>query len=156
ADDIQVVVHPQSIIHSMVEFCDSSVIAQLSNPDMRLPIAFALFWPDRTKSAYGRIDWTELKKITFEPPDFERFPALKLAFEVARTGGTAPAVYNAANEIAVEAFLNKEIKFTEIADTIRETVEKVTSVDRPELEDILEADRRARELARSTLEKTIC
>jgi len=155
-DQIEVVVHPQSIIHSMVEFKDSSIIAQLSNPDMRLPIAYALFWPDRADSTYGQIDWTKLKKITFEPPDFERFPVLKLAFEVARTGGTAPAVYNAANEVAVEAFLNGEIKFTEIADTIRETVEKVETVSHPQLEEILEADHRARELARLTLEKAAC
>lgn len=153
---IEVVVHPQSIIHSMVEFQDSSIIAQLSNPDMRLPIAYALFWPDRPESSFGQIDWSELQQITFEKPDYKRFPILKLAYEVARTGGTAPAVFNAANETAVEAFLNEEIKFTEIADTIRETVEGVASVARPQLEDIIEADRRAREHARHTLEKIAC
>lgn len=155
-DNIEVVVHPQSIIHSMVEFRDSSIIAQLSNPDMRLPIAYALFWPNRADSAFGQIDWSELSKLTFEPPDYERFPVLKLAFEVARTGGTAPAVYNAANEVAVEAFLNGEIKFTKIADTIRGTVEGLESTAQPQLEDIIEADRRARRLARQTLEKIAC
>lgn len=152
AEQVRVVIHPQSIIHSMVEFCDSSVIAQLSNPDMRLPIAYALFWPERTESPFGKIDWNRMRDLTFEQPDLERFPALELAFEVARTGGTAPAVFNAANEIAVEAFLNRRLRYAEIVPIVRETVKAVDIVDRPDLSAVLEADRRAREIARKALE----
>jgi 1-deoxy-D-xylulose-5-phosphate reductoisomerase len=153
---IKVVIHPQSVIHSMVEFVDSSVIAQLSNPDMRLPIAYALFWPERVESDFGRIDWTDMKDLTFETPDYERFPALKLAFEVAERGGTAPAVFNAANEIAVEAFLNKDIGFAEIVNIIRETVESVEVVDRPDIQAVLAADQQARVTAREVLERVLC
>ena len=152
---VKVVIHPESIIHSMVEFCDSSVIAQLSKPDMRLPITYALFWPDRVESDFGRIDWSELKSLTFEEPDFTRFPALGLAFEVAGRGGTSPAVYNAANEIAVQAFLDGVVKFIEITDIIKNTVETVDVVMNPDLDDILTADRRAREIARQTMEKPV-
>jgi len=150
ASQVEVVVHPQSIVHSMVEFCDSSIIAQLSNPDMRLPITCALFWPERTKSEYGRLDFGQTLDLTFEPPDFKRFPALRLAFEVAAVGGTAPVVYNAANEIAVESFLSKTIKYTEISGIIASTVDKIDVVSRPSLEDIIDVDRAARELARIT------
>jgi len=156
ADQIRVVIHPQSIVHSMVEFRDSSVIAQLSNPDMRLPIAYALFWPERREASFGRIDWNRMKDLTFEEPDWDRFPALKLAFEVARRGGTAPAVFNAANEMAVEAFLNKRLRYAEIVHIIRETVRTVEIVDRPDLSAVLEADRRARESARRILEQAAC
>ena len=153
ADKIQVVVHPQSIIHSMVEFQDSAVIGQLSLPDMRLPITYALFWPYRAKSDYGAIDWATLGTLTFEPPDPQRFPALKLAFEVARAGGTMPAVFNAANEIAVAAFLEEKIRFTEIADTIRRALDDATPVSEPTLDDILAADSGARDAARRSTEK---
>lgn len=155
-DQIEVVVHPQSVIHSMVEYRDSSVIAQLSQPDMKLPIVYALFWPERVESSFGRIEWSELKQLTFEPPDYQKFPALKLAFEVAAAGGTTPAVYNAANEVAVEAFLNRAIGFTDIADTIKRTVESIDNIEKPQLEDILEADRNARGVARQMMEKTKC
>ena len=152
AEKIKVVVHPQSIIHSMVEFTDSSIVAQLSKPDMRLPITYALFWPDRAESAYGKIDWSNLGSLTFEEPDLEKFPALKLAFEVASKGGTAPAVFNAANEIAVAAFLDRRIRFTEIPQTIERVVGQMDFVADPTLEDVLEADRSARRLAQQTLE----
>lgn len=152
ADKIEVVVHPQSIIHSMVEFRDSAVIAQLSLPDMRLPITYALFWPDRSESEYGVIEWQTLGDLTFEAPDFDRFPALKLAFEVARIGGTMPAVFNAANEIAVAAFLEKKIRFTEIAEVIGRTLNGTTPNAEPSLADILAADAGAREAARRSME----
>lgn len=146
-DRIEVVIHPQSIVHSMVEFIDSSILAQLSTPDMRLPITYALFWPERVESDFGRLDMKELERLTFEPPDLNRFDALKIAFEVAAVGGTAPAVFNAANEVAVGAFLDGKIKFTQIARLIGEAVDKITIVSSPSLSDILEADSLAREKA---------
>ncbi len=155
-DKVNVVVHPQSIIHSMVEYVDSSVIAQLSQPDMRLPISYALFWPERVPSEFGQMNWRLLKSLTFELPDYEKFPLLRLAFEVARTGGTAPAIYNAANEVAVEAFLGRRIRFVEIADIVAETVEQVSALQKPDLEGILRADQRAREQARRQVEKAAC
>lgn len=156
ADKIKVVIHPQSVIHSMVEFIDSSVIAQLSNPDMCLPITYALFWPHRVTSEFGKIDWDNLGPLTFEKPDNKRFPALELAYQAAQTGGTAPAVFNAANEIAVEAFLNRTIKFTDISDMIYNTLKKMNIVTNPGLEDILEADSKARVVSMSILEKKGC
>jgi 1-deoxy-D-xylulose-5-phosphate reductoisomerase len=153
---VKVVIHPQSIVHSMVEYVDSSVVAQLSEPDMCLPIACALFWPERIKQNYGRMDWTEIRNLSFEPPDLKRFPALQLAFEVAAEGGTAPAIYNAANEIAVEAFLGGAVKFTEIVDITRKTLNEIEFIDQPDLEDILKADSRARELAGRIREKMAC
>lgn len=155
-EQIKVVIHPQSVVHSMVEFVDSSVIAQMSEPDMRLPIACALFWPERREQQYGRIDWKEVRNLTFEPPDYNRFPALRLAFEVGSTGGTAPAVYNAANEVAVAAFLNGTIGYTEIVDIIEKTLEKIGVVGRPGLEEILAADREARRIAESIGTKKSC
>ncbi len=152
-DAIEIVVHPQSIIHSMIEFVDSSIVAQLSRPTMVLPIRYALFWPDRVPGDDGRIDWNELRSLTFEPPDWERFPALGLAVEVARRGGTAPAIYNAANETAVAAFLERSIGFIEIPRIIERTLEASTLVDHPSLDDILTADATARETARRGMEK---
>jgi len=152
-EKIKVVVHPQSVIHSMVEYIDSAVIAQLSKPDMCLPITYALFWPDRVSSAFGSIDWASLGTLTFELPDYDKFPALRLAYEVARTGGTAPAIYNAANEIAVAAFLDGHIKFTGITDIIENTLGKMEITSNPQLDDILQADNRAREIGTKILEK---
>ncbi|MFQ5499313.1 MAG: 1-deoxy-D-xylulose-5-phosphate reductoisomerase [Candidatus Zixiibacteriota bacterium] len=156
ADQITVVVHPQSIIHSAVEFVDSSIIAQMSRPDMRLPITYALFWPERVESDFGCLDLTRCADLTFEAPDFERFPALKLAFEVAKTGGTAPAVFNAANEVAVAAFLKNSVLFTSISDIIARTVETVSVVSKPSLEDVLGVDGEARRVAESMIGKTTC
>ncbi len=150
-DKIEVVIHPQSIIHSMVEFIDSSIIAQLSSPDMRLPIAYALFFPERIAGDYGYIDLTEIGELNFYKPDFEKFVLLKMAFQIAETGGTAAAVYNAANEIAVEAFLKETIDFRSIPDIIINTVEKHNSVEGPSLEEILAADRWARITAREIM-----
>lgn len=152
ADQISVVVHPQSIIHSMVEFRDSAVIAQLSNPDMRLPISYALFWPERLESEYGRIDWSDMGSLTFEKPDYRRFPMLKAAFEVAAAGGVAPAVYNAANEVAVAAFLDRRIKFTEIYEIVRAVLDNTDTIADPSLDDILSADADARARARHRME----
>ena len=118
-DQIDVVVHPQSIVHSMVEFTDAATIAQLSLPDMRLPIGYALAFPDRSTTPFGRIDWAALGRLDFEPPDLEAFPCLALAYAAGRAGGTAPAWLSAANEVAVEAFLAGRIAWIQIADVHR-------------------------------------
>lgn len=123
---------------------------------MRLPITYALFWPDRVNSDFGRLDWSQASNLTFEPPDYERFPLLRLAYEVAETGGTTPAVYNAANEIAVAAFLNREIGFTDIYEVVSATVTAMTSVAEPTIADIHAADSEARILARKCLESVRC
>ncbi|MBK7141594.1 MAG: 1-deoxy-D-xylulose-5-phosphate reductoisomerase [bacterium] len=156
ASKIKVVIHPQSVVHSMVEFVDSSVIAQLSRPDMRLPISYALFWPDRVNSEFGRLDWSQVMNLTFDRPDFERFPLLRLAYEVAGTGSTHPAVYNAANEIAVEAFLNRAIGFTDIYEVVSATVATLAPIADPTIADILAADSEARTIARKSLETVRC
>ncbi len=153
ADKVAVVIHPQSIIHSMVEFIDSSIIAQLSKPDMRLPITYALFWPDRVQSDFGSVNLEQLGQFTFEAPDLDRFRALKIAYQVAATGGTAPAIFNAANEVAVNAFLNKALKFTHITDIIENVVENLEVVSQPELNDILAADKDARRMATNLIGK---
>ncbi|MGH8015745.1 MAG: 1-deoxy-D-xylulose-5-phosphate reductoisomerase, partial [Candidatus Zixiibacteriota bacterium] len=156
ADKVKVVIHPQSIVHSMVEFIDSSIIAQLSRPDMRMPITYALFWPDRAKSEFGQMDFSKQASLSFEPPDFEKFPALKIAIDVAKEGGTAPAVFNAANEIAVEAFLNKAISFVDIVKIIEETVNEIETIANPKLEDILNADNLARQTAERMTGQPAC
>jgi 1-deoxy-D-xylulose-5-phosphate reductoisomerase len=145
-DRIDVVVHPQSVVHSMVEFCDGATIAQLSMPDMRLPIALALGAPNRLAPAYGAIDWSTLGRLDFEVPDLETFPCLALAYAAGRAGGTAPAVLSAANEVAVEAFLDGRIQWTEIAAVVAEVLNAGTG-NADEIADVLEADRRARERA---------
>lgn len=155
-EKIKVVIHPQSIVHSMVEFVDSSVMAQLSNPDMKLPITYALFWPQRVRSDFGALAWDQLPHLTFETPDMERFRALRIAYEVAGRGGTAPAVFNAANEIAVDAFLNSTIKFTQITDIIENAVQELDVVSDPTLDDILHADNSAREFAERAVGKLAC
>ncbi len=147
ADKIDVIIHPQSIIHSMIEFVDCSMIAQMSYPDMKLPIAYALFYPERVVGDFGQLNLAEIGQLTFINPDFEKFPLLKLAYRVAEIGGTAPAVYNAANEIAVEAFLNESLDFWRIPDIIISTIDKHEAVENPTLEDILAADKWARETA---------
>ena len=127
ADRIQVVVHPQSVIHSMVQYVDGSVLAQMGNPDMRTPIAHALAWPDRTDAGVAPLDLFEVARLDFEAPDFERFPCLRLAFEALRGGGDLPAVLNAANEIAVQAFLDRRIPFTGIPRLIERALERNTA-----------------------------
>jgi len=151
ADKIKVVIHPESIVHSMVEFVDSSIIGQMSNPDMKLPIAYAIFYPERVVAGNGHIDLAETGRLTFLEPDFKKFPLLGLGFDIARRGGTLPAVYNAANESAVAAFLNDTIKFKQIPDIVVNTVEKHNNAEAPSYEEILEADRWARETAKGII-----
>ena len=147
AEKIDVVVHPQSIIHSMVEYIDGCVIAQLGAPDMRAPIAYALSWPERCESGIQKLDLAKIGTLTFEEPDMERFPALRLAFDALKAGRTCPAVLNAANEIAVAAFLDKKIRFTEIAETVDKTMQAHEAYTPVELDDYLHADRWARDTA---------
>ena len=151
-DRIDVVVHPQSIVHSMVTFEDGATIAQLSQPDMRLPIAYALTYPDRGTVPYGAIDFATLGSLTFEPPDRVAFPCLDLAYQVGRIGGTAPAWLNAANEVAVAAFLAGRIRWGQIAQLIEATMEGHDGGPARSVGDIIDADRRARELAGQLME----
>ncbi len=144
---VQVVVHPQSVIHSMVDYVDGTVLAQMGNPDMRIPIAHALAWPDRFESGAEPLDLFQVKRLDFEPPDFARFRCLHLAYEAARLGGTAPAVLNAANEIAVAAFLARQLPFTAIPAVIEHCLETIPHQAAETLEAVLEADQRARTLA---------
>ena len=148
ADRIGVVVHPQSIIHSMVEYIDGCVMAQLGTPDMRAPIAYAIAWPERCESGIETLDLTEIGSLTFEEPDTERFPALQLAFEALKAGRTCPAVLNAANEIAVAAFLEKRIGFVDIPALVDRTLQAHEPFTPSSLEEYLEADAWARETAR--------
>lgn len=145
ADQISVVVHPQSIVHSMVEFVDGSVVAQMSPPDMKLPIQYALTYPERWTGISPRFDWTQASQLDFLPPDLEAFPALQLGFDVARHGGAAGAVLNAANEVAVERFLKGSLKFTDIPRACREILNAHNDEPRPTLGDLLRQDAWARE-----------
>lgn len=144
---IQVVVHPQSVIHSMVEFVDGSVLAQLAAPDMRLPIQFALTFPKRLKSPVKKLDFWALKSLTFEPPDAETFKGLKFAYAAGKIGGTMPCVFNAANEVAVAAFLAGRLKFLQIYDVIESVMSARAAVQSPSLEVLLAEDAAARALA---------
>lgn len=143
-DRVQVVVHPQSVVHSMVEFVDGSIIAQLSTPDMCLPIQYALTFPERVRSERVQTNLAKLGSLTFEEPDPERFPALTLARRAAELGGTLPAVMNAANEVAVDAFCNHRISFEQISQCVAHAMERHQLVEHPTLETIIEADRWAR------------
>ena len=143
-DDIQVVIHPQSVIHSMVELVDGTVIAQLGVPDMGLPIQLALTYPQRCPSMFARLDFTTLQSLSFEAPDYEKTPCLKLAMDCARIGGTAPCVMSAANEVAVGLFLRHQLGYNRIYDAAASAVEKVGVVQNPDLETILAADAAAR------------
>lgn len=151
ASKIDIVVHPQSMIHSMVEYCDGSIIAQLSVPDMRGPIAYALAYPDRITSGIPRVDFTTLSQLSFEIPDSQKFPALRLAREAATVGGTLPAVMNAANEIAVAAFLNDQISFVRIPEIVEKTMQDHNSVPCSSVEVATTADSWARNTASSLL-----
>jgi len=144
---VAVVVHPQSIVHSMVEFVDGAMLAQLSTPDMCLPIQYALTYPDRAPSERVQTNFAKLGQLTFEEPDTDRFPAIQLARRAGEIGGTLPAVLNAANEVAVEAFVNRKINFPQITETVRKTMEMHKVVAHPALEQILEADAWARQNA---------
>jgi len=146
-DNIQVVIHPQSVIHSMVQYSDGSVLAQLGQPDMRTPIAHALAWPERIESGVEKLDLFSIAKLEFEQPDYDRFPCLRLAEESIRKGGTAPTILNAANEIAVASFLDNELKFTDIAYIVEQTLTNLTSRPANSLTEILEDDLAARKEA---------
>ncbi len=143
-DTIEILIHPQSIVHSMVEYTDGSVIAQLGVPDMKGPISYALFHPGRCPGGLTRLDLTAIARLEFFPPDFERFPCLRLAYEAGRTGGTLPAVMNAANEVAVSAFIEQEIHFTDIPAVIGKTMALHGVKEAASIGDVLEADRWAR------------
>ena len=146
-EKIAIVIHRESIIHSLVEYCDNAVLAQLGVPDMRLPIQYALTWPARTQAAAKPLDLLDCPPLTFHAPDYEAFPCLSLALEAAKTGGTATAVLNGANEAAVALFLAGQIPFGEIAQRVERALAGVPAVQSPTLEDVLEADRAARVLA---------
>ena len=139
-DQIQVIVHPQSIIHSAVQYVDGAVIAQLGTPDMKLPIQYALFYPDRRPMPGKRLDFYELAQVTFEKPDMETFYGLKLAYDAQRIGGSMPTVYNAANEKAVGLFLDRKIAYLQIPELIREAMEQHKVIENPNVEEILETE----------------
>lgn len=150
-EQIDVIIHPQSIAHSFVEFADHSILAQLGTPDMRTPIQYALTWPDRATGAGQPLDWSQLGQLDFEPPDPERFPALGLAYRVIDEGGTSGAVLNAANEVAVAAFLDSELKFGQIVELVEKALDAIPPKHITDLADVLEADRKARELVKSLI-----
>jgi len=152
-DDIDVVVHPQSIVHSMVEFTDGSTIAQLSLPDMRLPIGYALGYPDRIGSPFGRIDWSALERLDFEAPDRATFRCLDLAYDAGRCGGTAPAWLSAANEVAVDAFLAGNLRWNEIPDVCVGVLAMHDGATPHTVDDVIDADAQARRIARDLLSK---
>jgi len=149
---VSVVVHPQSLVHSLVEYADGSLLAQLGAPDMRTPIAQALAWPERVVSGVQSLDMAVVGRLDFEPPDHERFPSLGIARAAARAGGTAPAVLNAANEVAVQAFLDRRLNFTGIATVIDKVLQRFGSSSVKALEDVLDADAAARRLAVALIE----
>ena len=154
-EQIQVVVHPQSVIHSMVQFADGAVKAQLGMPDMRLPIQYAFSYPQRLSSSFDRLDFFKIKNLTFEQPDTQRFPCLQLAYEALHQGGNMPCIVNAANEVVNRAFIDDRIPFTRIADIISQTMQHISFSNDSQLETYLETDREAR-LYASSLLSTIC
>lgn len=145
--EIEVVVHPQSVVHSMVRYLDGSVIAQLGRPDMRTPIAHALAWPQRIESGVEPLDFLKMGELTFEPPDRHNFPCLDLAYQALAHGGTAPTVLNAANEVAVEHYLNQSVSFLQLPSIIEGTLERSELLSADDLETIMQADEQAREIA---------
>ncbi|MBI2134782.1 1-deoxy-D-xylulose-5-phosphate reductoisomerase [Candidatus Woesearchaeota archaeon] len=151
-DKIDVVIHPQSIIHSLVEFKDKSILAQLGYPNMKIPIQYALSWPKRFSSRERQLNLAEIKNLNFEKPDFERFPCLNYAYEAGKIGGTMPAVLNAANEIAVYAFLENKIKFPDIAKIIKSMTDGHKTIKNPDLNQILDVDKKTREAAKKAIE----
>jgi 1-deoxy-D-xylulose-5-phosphate reductoisomerase len=152
-NQIDILVHPQSVVHSLVEYVDGSVLAQLGTPDMRTPIAYALGWPRRMATSAPRLRLEEVRELTFEAPDQERFPALALARQAMETGGTAPTVLNAANEIAVQSFLAREIGFLDIVRTVAQTLDKAPSGGLNSLDDVHTADATAREIAQDLISR---
>jgi 1-deoxy-D-xylulose-5-phosphate reductoisomerase len=155
ADDIQVVIHPQSVIHSLVEYVDGSVLAQLGNPDMRTPIAYGLAYPERIDSGVASLDLFKVATLSFAEPDFERFPCLALAYQALRAGGTAPAVLNAANEVAVAAFLDERIAFLSIPGVIETVLADLPVNPVTCLDDVIGADAAARRAAQQKIDLLI-
>ena len=153
-DKVQVVIHPQSIVHSLVEFIDGSILAHLGLTDMKFPILFALAWPERVATPMGRLELTQMRELTFAAPDFSEFPCLKLAMQAAERGGTAPALMNAANETAVAAFCNHAISFLQISDVVEEVLSQGDILDDSDLESVLGADAQGRRLAATFIETT--
>ena len=151
SDNIEVVLHPQSVIHSMVAYTDGSVLAQLGNPDMRTPIAHAMSWPERMESGVQSLNIFDIARLDFERPDLKRFPCLRLAFEAVNAGGTASAILNAANEVAVQAFLDRKLAFTGIPEVIEKVLEETPHREALSLAVVLEDDKRARECARDVI-----
>ncbi|MEO7787537.1 MAG: 1-deoxy-D-xylulose-5-phosphate reductoisomerase, partial [Sphingomicrobium sp.] len=151
AERIDILVHPQSVIHSMVEFVDGSVLAQLGSPDMRTPIAYALAWPGRMATPAARLDLTAIATLTFEAPDSVRFPALRLARAALEAGGSAPAVLNAANEIAVAAFLDRRIGFGDIAGLVERVLDRTDACLPRSVAEVIDIDARARDTARDMM-----
>ncbi len=152
-DDVQVVVHPQSTVHAMVEYNDGSVVAQISATDMRMPIQYALTWPERAQAPVPKIDWAEARKWEFFPPDYEKFPLLGLAYQAQRNGGSATCILNAADEIAVEAFLQGRIGFTAIARVVEDTLQRMPGSTPRTVDDILAIDGSARRVALDVIAK---
>ncbi|MFL6724165.1 MAG: 1-deoxy-D-xylulose-5-phosphate reductoisomerase [Sphingomicrobium sp.] len=151
SDRIEILVHPQSVIHSMVEFVDGSVLAQLGSPDMRIPIAHALAWPERMETPAEKLDLAKIKSLTFEAPDLDRFPALRVAREVLEAGGAAKTVLNAANEEAVAAFLGRRISFLDILRTVEEVLAQADATTARSIADVIDIDRKARALAQDLM-----
>jgi 1-deoxy-D-xylulose-5-phosphate reductoisomerase len=149
---VDVVVHPQSLVHSLVEYADGSLLAQLGAPDMRTPIAQAMAWPERIASGVASLNMSEIGRLEFEPPDHDRFPSLGLARAAARAGGTAPTLLNAANEVAVQAFLELRLNFTGIATVIDKVLQRLDTSPVMALGDVLDADAAARRLASALIE----
>lgn len=151
AEEMEIIIHPQSIIHSMVRYIDGSVIAQMGNPDMCTPIAHSMAYPDRINAGVSPLDFFKLKELTFIEPDFERYPNLKLAIDAFAAGQYATTAMNAANEIAVDAFLNEQIRFTDIVNVNRSVVENIAPIDIRDIDDVLHIDKLARELAKQVV-----
>ena len=147
ANKIEIVIHPQSYVHSMVQFIDGTILAQISEHDMKIPIQYALFYPNRNINNFSRLELTKIGQLTFKKPNFNKFPCIKLAYQALEIGGTMPAVLNGANEIAVNAFLNNQISFSAIPLIIQNTMKEHKPKYNPNINDILDADYWARELA---------
>jgi 1-deoxy-D-xylulose-5-phosphate reductoisomerase len=155
AERIEVLIHPQSVIHSLVSYADGSQLAQLGNPDMRTPLAHALGFPDRIESGVAQLDLSMIATLTFEQPDYARFPCLALALQALRQGGSASTVLNAANEIAVEAFLDRRIGFMAIADVVAAVLDRAAGDPAVSLGDVLELDARARRIAHEEVTRRV-
>jgi 1-deoxy-D-xylulose-5-phosphate reductoisomerase len=154
-DLVQVVVHPQSVIHSMVDYVDGSVLAQMGCPDMRIPIAHAMAWPERFVSGAEPLDLFQVKRLDFEAPDFDRFPCLQRAYDAVRAGDTMPAILNAANEVAVASFLDEKIRFTAIPDVIKHAMDTVENIKATDIDAVLRADAESRSVAETYITRLL-